>query len=90
MYLQDIRNHKQGFLTCVNILCAIVEDWDALEQIWDHAFLKRLRCDPTEHPLIITEAAWNTREIREKLTELAFEKYNFPAFFVAKDAVMTA
>lgn len=68
----------------------IVEDWDALEQIWDHAFLKRLRCDPTEHPLIITESAWNTREIREKLTELAFEKYNFPAFFVAKDAVMTA
>jgi actin-like protein 6A len=61
-----------------------------LEQIWDHAFLKRLRCDPTEHPLIITESAWNTREIREKLTELAFEKYNFPAFFVAKDAVMTA
>ncbi|KAF8954485.1 Actin-like 6A [Entomortierella lignicola] len=68
----------------------LVEDWDALEQIWDHAFLKRLRCDTTEHPLIITESAWNTREIREKLTELAFEKYNFPAFFVAKDAVMTA
>jgi len=68
----------------------LVEDWDALEQIWDHAFLKRLRCDPTEHPLIITETAWNTREIREKFTELAFEKYNFPAFFVAKDAVMTA
>ncbi|KAF9578489.1 Actin-like 6A, partial [Lunasporangiospora selenospora] len=68
----------------------LVEDWDALEQIWDHAFLKRLRCDPTEHPLLITESAWNTREIREKLTELAFEKYNFPAFFVAKDAVMTA
>ncbi|KAI7822146.1 actin family, partial [Gamsiella multidivaricata] len=68
----------------------LVEDWDALEQIWDHAFLKRLRCNPAEHPLIITESAWNTREIREKLTELAFEKYNFPAFFVAKDAVMTA
>lgn len=68
----------------------LVEDWEALEQIWDHAFLKRLRCDPREHPLIITETAWNTREIREKFTELAFEKYNFPAFFVAKDAVMTA
>ncbi|KAG0245645.1 actin family [Mortierella sp. GBAus27b] len=68
----------------------LVEDWDALEQIWDYAFLKRLRCDPTEHPLIITETAWNTREVREKFTELAFEKYNFPAFFVAKDAVMTA
>ncbi|KAG0240178.1 Actin-like 6A [Actinomortierella wolfii] len=68
----------------------LIEDWDALEQIWDHAFYKRLRSTPAEHPLIITESAWNTREIREKFTELAFEKYQFPAFFVAKDAVMTA
>ncbi|CAG8511380.1 9058_t:CDS:2 [Scutellospora calospora] len=54
----------------------LVQDWDALEQIWDYALRKRLQVDPTEHPLFVTEAAWNTREIREKLTEIAFEKYN--------------
>ncbi|CAG8728766.1 14506_t:CDS:2, partial [Gigaspora margarita] len=68
----------------------LVQDWDALEKIWDHALDKRLQVDPTEHPLFVTEAAWNTREIREKLTEIAFEKYQVLAFYVAKNPVLSA
>ncbi|RUS22056.1 actin family [Endogone sp. FLAS-F59071] len=68
----------------------LVEDWDAIEHIWNYAFHTRLRVDPTEHPLLCTEPAWNLRENREKMVELAFEKYGFPAFYLAKDAVMTA
>lgn len=33
---------------------------------------------------------WNTRAKREKLTELMFEQYNIPAFFLCKTAVLTA
>jgi len=33
---------------------------------------------------------WNTKAKREKLTELMFEKYNIPAFFLCKSAVLTA
>lgn len=68
----------------------IVEDWDGYEEIWKAAFNNRLGIDPTEHPLLCTEPAWNPSEKREKLLELAFEKFNFPAFYLAKDAVMTA
>ncbi|KAG9295476.1 hypothetical protein G9A89_013505 [Geosiphon pyriformis] len=68
----------------------MVRDWDALEHIWDYALNNRLRVDPTEHPLLVTEAAWNTRENRERLTELAFEKYNCLAFYVVKNPVLTA
>lgn len=67
-----------------------VDDWDTLEALWDHAFYSSLGVNPAEHPLLITEAVWNTTELRERITELAFEKYNVPAFFVAKDAVMAA
>lgn len=49
-----------------------------------------LRVNPSEHPLLCTEPAWNTVENREKMMELAFEKFEFPAFYLAKDAVMTA
>lgn len=49
-----------------------------------------LRVNPAEHPLLCTEPAWNTVENREKMMELAFEKFDFPAFYLAKDAVMTA
>ncbi|KAI9013356.1 actin family [Phycomyces nitens] len=68
----------------------LVNDWEAMEQIWNAAFRTMLRIDPTEHPLLCTEPAWNTPEKREKMVELAFEKFEFPAFYLAKDAVMTA
>ncbi|KAH8549002.1 actin family [Umbelopsis sp. PMI_123] len=68
----------------------LVEDWEGLEEIWKSAFHQRLRIDPTEHPLLCTEPAWNPSDKREKLVELAFEKFNFPAFYLAKDAVMSA
>ncbi|KAI9146004.1 actin-like protein 6A [Paraphysoderma sedebokerense] len=68
----------------------LVSDWDIYEQILNHAFYSRLRVNPKEHPLLVTESSWNTREIREKIMELAFEKYEFPAFFIAKNAVLSA
>ena len=33
---------------------------------------------------------WNQKPRREKLTELMFEKYNVPAFFLVKNAVLAA
>ncbi|KAI8071621.1 actin family [Gongronella butleri] len=68
----------------------LVKDWDCMEAIWDSVFRSYLRVDPTQHPLLCTEPAWNTTQNREKLAELAFEKFDFPAFYLAKDAVMTA
>ncbi|KAG0735421.1 hypothetical protein G6F57_003899 [Rhizopus arrhizus] len=68
----------------------LIHDWDAVEQIWNASFNDHLHIQPSEHPLLCTEPAWNTSENREKLMELAFEKFDFPAFYVAKSAVMTA
>ncbi|SAM04424.1 hypothetical protein [Absidia glauca] len=68
----------------------LIKDWDAMEAIWDTTFRHLLRVSPTDHPLLCTEPAWNTTENREKLAELAFETFDFPAFYLAKDAVMTA
>lgn len=33
---------------------------------------------------------WNVRAKREKLTEIMFEKYNVPAFYLVKNAVLAA
>ncbi len=33
---------------------------------------------------------WNTKQRREKLTELMFETYHVPAFFLCKTAVLSA
>lgn len=68
----------------------VVEDWEAVEHVWDTAFRSMLRIQPEEHPLLCTEPAWNTSENREKTMEMAFEKFHFPAFYLVPDAVLTA
>ncbi|CAO3614921.1 unnamed protein product [Mucor hiemalis] len=68
----------------------MIDDWEAVEQIWEATFNTMLRVQPESHPLLCTEPAWNTKDNREKTMELAFEKFQFPAFYLAQDAVMTA
>jgi len=67
-----------------------VKNWDVLEQLWDHLFTVQLRLNPAEHPVLLAEASFNTKPLREKSTEIMFEKYKIPAQFVSKNAVLTS
>ena len=49
-----------------------------------------LKVEPQEHALLLTEPAFNDKETREKLVQLAFEKYNVPGVFLANTAVLSA
>ncbi|KAL6518154.1 Actin-related protein 4 [Orobanche minor] len=68
----------------------IVADWDMVENIWDHALRKCLLIDPKEHPMLLAEPCSNTQQQREKTAEIMFEKYQVPALFLAKNAVLTS
>jgi actin-like protein 6A len=50
----------------------------------------RLGADPSEHPVMITEPAWNTTEAREKLVEMAFEGEDVPALYFGSSGVLSA
>ncbi len=50
-----------------------------LLQSCPYARRDRLRANPSEHPLMLAEPTLNTRELREKTVELAFEKLAPPA-----------
>ncbi|XP_069738671.1 actin-like protein 6B [Phaenicophaeus curvirostris] len=68
----------------------MIEDWECFQAILDHTYGKHVKSEPGLHPVLMSEAPWNTRAKREKLTELMFEHYNIPAFFLCKTAVLTA
>ncbi|ELV13462.1 Actin-like protein 6A, partial [Tupaia chinensis] len=68
----------------------MVEDWDGFQAILDHTYKTHVKSEASLHPVLMSEAPWNTRAKREKLTELMFEHYNIPAFFLCKTAVLTA
>ncbi|GLJ32671.1 hypothetical protein SUGI_0657350 [Cryptomeria japonica] len=68
----------------------IVADWDVVDSIWDHAFRERLRIDPKEHPMLLSEPSSNSPSQRERTAEVMFENHKVPALFLAKNAVLTS
>lgn len=68
----------------------LIDDWEAAEAILEHTFNQRLLTNPSEHPMMMAEPGFNTSEKREKLCTLMFEKFDVPAFFLSKDAVLSA
>lgn len=68
----------------------MIEDWDLFERVLDYVYTKHVKSEPHLHPVLMSEASWNARAKREKLTELMFEKYNIPAFFLCKNAVLSS
>ena len=67
----------------------IVKDWDAMEKIWHYTFHNDLRVNPSEHPVILTEAPMSPVANREKMAEILFETFNVPAMYVSMQAVLS-
>ena len=56
----------------------------------DYSYAKVIKSDSEYHPVLFSESSWNHKARREKLTEIMFEKYNVPAFFLVKNAVLAS
>lgn len=72
------------------VVNGLIVDWDGVENVFDYAFTKHLRVNPLDHPLMLSEPTFQPQKDREKMVELMFEKFNTPALFLCKSAVLTA
>ena len=67
----------------------IVTNWEEMEQIWEHIFKKELSVAPEEHPVLLTEASFNSKANREKVTTAMFEKFNTPGMYIVNSSYLS-
>ena len=66
----------------------LIDNWEVLEKIWEFSFNETLRLETKEHPILFSEPLHNSNKHRERLAEIAFERFNVPGFFLSKSPVL--
>ncbi|KAK6170053.1 hypothetical protein SNE40_018539 [Patella caerulea] len=83
------RRRGQSQFICNNpVEQGIITRWDDMERVWDEIFSNQLKVDSKENPVIMTRIASLPQFNREKITEIMFEKYEVPSFYLAIQSVL--
>jgi actin-related protein 2 len=67
----------------------IIRNWEDMQYVWDYTFQEKLKVNPRESKIMLTEAPMNPTQNRKKMIEVMFEKYGFKACYIAIQAVLT-
>ncbi|MFX0066526.1 MAG: actin, cytoplasmic 2 [Candidatus Hermodarchaeota archaeon] len=88
-YVGEEAKNLQGVLKIIYpIEHGVISDWGAMEKIWYYTFHNDLRINPSEHPVLLTEAPLNPIRNKEKMQEILFETFNIPALYISNQSVL--
>jgi len=66
----------------------IVQDWKGMVNLWDYTFKERLKIDPKDHKILLTEPPMNPKENQKKMLQTMLETYQFEAAKVSIQAML--
>ena len=65
-YHFDLMNFRENMSIESPLNDGIVEDWDLVDQLWDHALTQQLRTDLKGVPVMMTEKSYAPLENKQK------------------------
>ena len=66
----------------------IVKKWDDMQHLWNYTFYDKMKIDPTDRKILLTEPPMNPLKNREQMAEVMLEGYGFGGVYVAIQAVL--
>jgi len=85
----DVTAARDMLETSYPITNGIVHNWPDMIHLYNYTFQERLNIDPTEHKIMLTEAANNPKKNRAQLVQTMFETFNFQGVQCSIQAVLT-
>lgn len=67
----------------------IIKDFNSMEKFWHQSLYNELKVDPQKHPVLLSESPTNQVEKKETTTEIFFENFNVPSFFMMSQSVLS-
>nr|XP_009916767.1 PREDICTED: actin-like protein 10 [Haliaeetus albicilla] len=67
----------------------IIEDWDGMENLWNHLFFCGLKALPEEQPVLMADSPSCPSTNREKVAEVLFESFGVPALHMANTGFLS-
>lgn len=66
----------------------IVKDWEGMQHIWNYTFNERMKIEPKDYKIMLTEPPSNPKENKVKMCTHMFETYGFEAAKVSIQAML--
>lgn len=68
----------------------LISNWDLFETLISYTLKDKLFAETRENALLFAEPNHNGRKSRERIVEMIFEKFEVPALYLARSAVLSA
>lgn len=83
--VNDVRNKLSVFFPLEN---GIIENFEDMELLWEYTFMDRLKVNPPDHPVMLTEPPYNPKVSRERMVEIMFETFGVPSLNISIQGVL--
>ncbi|XP_046855012.1 actin-like isoform X2 [Xenia sp. Carnegie-2017] len=80
--------NRQFLTTSCPIENGIINNWDDMEKLWQYTF-DQLDTTPKEKAVLLTDIPSNSKQNREKIAEIMFEKFHCSSIYLANQGALS-